>query len=63
MTAHLRRGTTLDSCVTSTVYAQETGMQAQNVAIILKPLVPNPNQPLLHIMQHVADYVAPFPRI
>ena len=51
-----KRGTTPASCISS------TGMPAQNAANILKPLVPNPHSPLLHIVQHVTDWVAPFPR-
>ena len=56
MAAHLQRETTPASCVTS------TGMPAKNAATILKPLVPNPTQPRLQVVQHVADWVALFPR-
>ena len=39
---------------------RDRGMAAQNVATILKPLGPNPSQPLLHMVQHVSDWVVPF---
>ena len=38
-------------------------MPAQKAATIFKPLVPNPHpQPLLDMVQHVADWVVTFPR-
>ena len=36
-------------------------MPVQNAATILKPLVPKPHSTPLHMAQHVADWVAPFP--
>ena len=56
MAERLQRGTTPASCVTS------TGMPAQNVATIIKPLMPNPRSTLLRMVLHVADLVAPLPR-
>ena len=51
-----QRGTTLAYCVTS------TGMPAKNTATIFKQFMPIYSQPLLHIVQHVANCIAPFPR-
>ena len=65
MAARLRRGTTLASCAVCNLYSRgwkDRGMLAQNAATILKPSCPIPTQPLLHMTQHVADWVAPFPR-
>ena len=56
MAARLRHGTTPVSCVKS------TGMPAQNAATILETFLPILTQPLLHMEQHVADWVAFFPR-
>ena len=56
MAARLQREITLASCLTF------TDKPAQNAVNILKPLVPIPTQPHLHMVQHVADWVAPFPR-
>ena len=62
MAVLLRRGTTPTFCVTSTVYAEETGLPAENAATALKLLVPNPHSTPLHMVQHAADWVASFPR-
>ena len=43
MSARVRHGTAAASYVTSTVWAEEIGIPAQNVATILKPFVPNPH--------------------
>ena len=62
MAARARRGTMPDSCVNSAVYRWKDWKFGQNGATILKPLMPNPlpTQLLFHLMQHVADWVAPF---
>ena len=51
-----KRGTTLACCVIS------IGIPVQNAAFILKPLGLISTKPVLHMMQHVADWVAPLPR-
>ena len=56
MAARVRHGTTPATCVTATVYKSE------ETVTILKPLMPIPTQPLLHMVQHVTDWAASFPR-
>ena len=55
MAARLPRETTTASCVTP-------GMPAQTATAILKLLVSYPHSPLLDMVQHVGDWVAPFSR-
>ena len=52
MTSRVQRGTTPIFSVPSTILAEETERLSYTI----------PTQPLLHMVQHVADWVAPCPR-
>ena len=56
--ARVQRGTTPASCGTSTV-KRWRDLGSQNAVFIFKPLVINP---LFHMVQHLVNWVTPFPR-